>query len=89
MLAAVRGTGRGPGLRIALPAGRRGRCCAAAAPEHDAQVPGLTPWVRRATVLRGLGAELLAPLRFKEELVGAVVLGLKYTGEAYNPPISS
>ena len=51
----------------------------------NAQVPGLTPWMRRTTLLREMGAELLAPLRFKEELVGVVVLGLKYTGEAYNP----
>ena len=41
--------------------------------------------MRRTTVLREMGAELLAPLRFKEELVGLVVLGLKYTGEVYNP----
>jgi HD-GYP domain-containing protein (c-di-GMP phosphodiesterase class II) len=40
--------------------------------------------MRRTAFLREMGAELVAPLRFKEELIGIVVLGLKYTGEVYN-----
>jgi hypothetical protein len=84
VLAAVRGMEARPGLRLAVSreAGRallrRRRPLSL-----GAQVPVLTPWVRRTTWLREMGAELLAPLRFKDELVGVVVLGLKYTGEIY------
>lgn len=86
VLSATRGTAARPGLRIALPAEparalvRRRRPLSVNTP-----VPGLTAWMRRTTLLGEMGAELIAPLRFKEELVGVVVLGLKYTGETYTP----
>jgi len=86
VLAATRGMEIRPGLRVALPAE------AARALSHrrrplsvNAHVPILTAWMRRTTMLREMGAELLAPLRFKDDLVGVVVLGLKYTGDVYNP----
>jgi len=86
VVAASRGTEARPGLRIELPAAparallRRRRPLSV----HE-QVPVLTAWMRRTPLLREMGAELLAPLRFKEELVGVAVLGDKYTGDAYNP----
>ena len=84
--AAMRGMETRPGLRIELPAGAARILLHRRRPLNvNAQVPGLTPWMRRTTVLREMGAELIAPLRFKEELVGVVVLGLKYTGDAYDP----
>ncbi len=86
VLAATRGTEARPGLRIELPGEAAQALLRRRRPlSVNAQVPVLTPWMRRTTVLREMGAELLAPLRFKEELVGLVVLGLKYTGEVYNP----
>jgi HD-GYP domain-containing protein (c-di-GMP phosphodiesterase class II) len=85
VLAAARGVDASPGLRIALPA------VAARALLHrrrplsvETRAP-LAAWMRRTTLVHALGAELLAPLRFKDQLVGAVTLGLKYTGEAYTP----
>ncbi len=85
VLAATRGTEIQPGLRVALPAGVARALLSRRRPlSMNAQVPVLTPWIHRTTVLREMGAELLAPLRFKEELVGLVVLGLKYTGDVYN-----
>jgi HD-GYP domain-containing protein (c-di-GMP phosphodiesterase class II) len=86
VLAATRGTEARPGLRIELSAAPARALLRRRRPlSVHAQVPVLTPWLRRTTVLLEMGAELVAPLRFKEELVGIVVLGLKYTGEAYNP----
>jgi len=86
VLAAARGTEARPGLRIGLPAAAARALLRRRRPlSVNAQVPTLTPWMRRTTVLREMGAELLAPLRFKDELVGVVVLGLKYTGDVYNP----
>jgi len=85
VLAATRGTEARPGLRISLPAAPTRTLLRLRRPlSVHAQVPVLSPWMRRTTVLRELGAELIAPLRFKEELVGIVVLGLKYTGDVYN-----
>jgi len=84
VLVAARGTAARPGLRIALPPD------AALALQHrrrplsvNAHVPALSSWVRRTSLLKEMGAEIVAPLRFKDELVGAVALGLKYTGETY------
>jgi len=86
VLAAARGTETRAGLRIPLPAEPARALLRRRRPlSVNAQVPVLTPWMRRTSLLREMGAELLAPLRFKEELVGVVVLGLKYTGEVYNP----
>ena len=86
VLAATRGTEARPGLRIELSAAPARALLRRRRPlSVHAQVPVLTPWMRRTTVLREMGAELIAPLRFKEELVGIAVLGLKYTGEVYNP----
>jgi hypothetical protein len=86
VLAATRGTEARPGLRIGLPAEPARALLRRRRPlSVNAQVPVLTPWMRRTTLLREMGAELIAPLRFKEELVGVVVLGIKYTGEVYNP----
>jgi len=85
VLAATRGTETQPGLRVALPAEAARALLHRRRPlSINAQVPVLTHWMRRATVLREMGAELLAPLRFKDELVGLVVLGVKYTGDIYN-----
>ena len=86
VLAATRGTEAHHGLRIGLPAEPARALLRRRRPlSVNAQVPVLTSWMRRTTVLREMGAELLAPLRFKDELVGVVVLGLKYTGEVYTP----
>jgi putative nucleotidyltransferase with HDIG domain len=83
-LSAARGTEAPPGLRIELPAGtartiwRRRRPIVV-----DDPPAGLASWLRRSTALRALGAVIVAPLRFKEDLVGAVALGEKYTGGPY------
>jgi hypothetical protein len=85
VLAATRGTEAKPGLRVGLPAEAARVLQRCRRPlSVNTQTPGLSPWIRRTTVLREIGAELLAPLRFKGELVGIVVLGLKYTGEVYH-----
>ena len=83
-LVAVRGTEASPKLRIELPKStartlwRRRRPLVV-----DDPPSGLASWLRRSTELRGLGAVIVAPLRFKEDLVGAVALGEKYTGGPY------
>ncbi len=85
VLAAARGTETRPGLRLKLPAEAARALLLRRRPlSVNAQVPVLTAWMRRTTILREMGAELIAPLRFKEELLGVVVLGLKYTGDVYN-----
>ncbi len=84
VLAAARGIGAQPGLRIPLPARPAGALVRRRRPVSlDTKAPGLTAWMRRSTQLVEIGAELVAPLRFKEDLVGAVTLGPKYTGEPY------
>ena len=86
VLAASRGTDAPPGVRIALPPEaahalqRRSRPLSV-----NAHVPVLSSWMRRTTFLAEMGAELVVPLRFKDALLGAIVLGLKYTGKIYTP----
>ena len=85
VIAATRGTAARPGLRIALPDEAARALLRCRRPlSVNRQLPGLSGWIRRAAVLREMGTELLAPLRFKDELVGVVVLGLKYNEEVYN-----
>lgn len=84
VLAAARGVEVEPGLRIDLPAAAARALLQQRRPLGlGAGVPGLAAWVRRTRALRALGLELLAPLRFKQELVGVVLLGSKYSGEPY------
>jgi response regulator RpfG family c-di-GMP phosphodiesterase len=85
VLAAARGVDAGPGLRIALPAVAARALMQRRRPLGVETRAPLAAWMRRTTNLHGLGAELFAPLRFKDELVGVVTLGLKYSGEAYTP----
>lgn len=84
VLAAARGVELPAELRIALPPAAARALVAQRRPlTLESGAPGLVAWVRRMGALRGPGLELLAPLRFKQELVGVVVLGRKYTGDAY------
>jgi hypothetical protein len=86
VLAATRGVEARPGLRISLPVDAARALLRRRRPlSVNAQIPVLSPWVHRTTVLQEMGAELIAPLRFKDELIGVVVLGLKYTGDVYTP----
>jgi putative nucleotidyltransferase with HDIG domain len=83
-LSAVRGTDVVPGLLIELPAGTARTIWRRRRPIVVDEPPtGLASWLRRSTPLRALGAVILAPLRFKEELVGVIALGEKYTGGPY------
>jgi hypothetical protein len=85
-VAAVRGTSGHAGAAIALPAAAAAALLRRRRPVAlDAPPSGLGAWVRRSPALGALGATILAPLRFKEELVGAVALGEKYTGAPYTP----
>ncbi|HEY6000517.1 MAG TPA: HD domain-containing phosphohydrolase [bacterium] len=85
-VAAVRGSSAvAAGVRLAFPPARAEALWRRRRPlllEHPPT--GLGSWVRRTGALQELGAVALAPLRFKKELVGAVALGEKYTGEPYD-----
>ncbi len=84
-VAAVRGTSLAAGGRVLLSETaaralwRRRRPLALSAPP-----PARAPWLRRFGAACPIGAVLVAPLRFKDELVGAVALGEKYNGAAYD-----
>ena len=68
VLAATRGTEARPGLRIALPVAPTRTLLRLRRPlSVHAQVPVLSPWMRRTTVLRELGAEqaLISALNVK------------------------
>jgi HD-GYP domain-containing protein (c-di-GMP phosphodiesterase class II) len=83
-LAAVRGAEARPKLRIELPKSTARTLWRRRRPlVIDDPPSGLASWLRRSRALRDLGAVIVAPLRFKEELVGAVALGEKYTGGPY------
>jgi HD-GYP domain-containing protein (c-di-GMP phosphodiesterase class II) len=84
VLAAARGIDVGAGARVNLPPSAARALLQVRRPlSLSAGSPGLASWLRRSAALRALGLDLLAPLRFKQELVGAVLLGGKYTGEEY------
>ena len=84
-LAAVRGSAVAAGLRLGFSPSLAQALWRRRRPVLLAHPPaGLASWVRRTAVLRQLGAVLITPLRFKSELVGAVALGEKYTGSAYD-----
>jgi putative nucleotidyltransferase with HDIG domain len=85
VLAAARGIEVRPGLRLPLSAGAARDLLHRRRPLSLESRAPLAAWMRRKDLSRTLGAELIAPLRFKEELVGAVTLGLKYTGDPYTP----
>jgi HD-GYP domain-containing protein (c-di-GMP phosphodiesterase class II) len=84
-LAAARGSSVDCGLRLGFSPGLAHALWRRRRPVLLNHPPaGLASWVRRTAVLRELGTVLLAPLRFKNELVGAVALGEKYTGSVYD-----
>ncbi len=83
-LEAVRGVRLEPGLRVPInpPSAEHLRRLRRPA-RIESPPPGLSRFMRSSRFLAQMGAVLLVPLRFKEELVGAIAVGEKYTGDAY------